>query len=408
MADWHTGPGVGALDSRYVNTAGDTMTGALDISAGSPGLRTNSIAVHSGSTIDLYGLILQSATFQDHPFGGIRYQGLINGGMDVWQRGATFTPNDDVYVADRWNFLTETNGSWTVARDTDVPDSTLHNQGFKYSMKFSNVTLNKQCGIVQIIENVDARKFLNDSGAYACISFYAKTNGTEIANLRTTLLSWSSTADAVTSDVIGTWAQDGTDPTWATNWTAEVAGANLALTSGWQRFVSQAIVIDTASMTNLAVVIWTDDGTIAANDDFFITGVQLSAVNTAPIPYPSKSYAEELAACQRYCQSFVSVGTNERVFSGHAVSTTEADFVVNLRPTMFTTPTLVSTATDWKNSDGVTATDVTSMSLPSSIFNSPDHVTVAAAVASGLTQYRPYWLEGDGSASRRINFEAEL
>lgn len=220
---------------------------------------------------------------------------LINGNMDVWQRNTTATPNDDAYSgADRWNFLTETNGAWTVARDTDSPD------GSTYSIKFSNVTLNNQCAIVQILENKDTIP-LDDK--YVSLSFYAKTNSTEIANLRAAILTWGSTADSVTSDVIGTWAQDGNNPTWATNWTLESTPANFALTSSWQQFKVEGVLIDTATVNNLAVIIWTDDGTIAANDDFFVSQVNLN-LGTLATTYAPRPYAEELALCMRYYQKY--------------------------------------------------------------------------------------------------------
>lgn len=223
---------------------------------------------------------------------GLYGQSLINGGFDIWQRGVTFTPNDDVYTADRWNILTETNGAWTIAQSTDVPAGL----GFKYSAKLTNVTQNNQVALVQIIENVDAMK-LDDQAV--SLSFYAKTTGTEIGKLRAAILSWSSTADSVTSDVIGTWAQDGTNPTWAANWTAENTPSDLAITADWQRFTIENVNIDTASMANIAVVIWVDDGTIAANDDLWITGVQLNQGAIAKSWQP-KRFEEELSACMRY------------------------------------------------------------------------------------------------------------
>ena len=216
---------------------------------------------------------------------------LHNGNFSVWQRNTSATPNDDVYSgADRWNFLTETNGAWTVARDTDAP------VGSQYSMKFSNVTLNNQCAIVQILENLDTKPL--DDGNVS-LSFYAKTSGTEIANLRAAIITWGSTADSVTSDVFGTWAQDGTNPTLATNWTYENTPSNLALTSSWTRYTIENVAIDTATVNNLAVVIWVDDGTIAANDDFWISQVQLNYGSKAAV-FQHKSYVEELNACQRY------------------------------------------------------------------------------------------------------------
>ena len=225
---------------------------------------------------------------------------LINGNFDVWQRNTTFTPNDDVFGPDRWNMLVETNGAWTFARDTDVPTS-----GSKYSLKCSNVTLNNQCAIVQILEGADSTQFLNQN---ISLSFYAKTTGTEIGNLRAAILSWSGTEDSVTSDVIGTWAQNGTNPTWATNWTMENTPADLALTASWQRFTIENVAIDTANMKNLAVVIWVDDGTIAASDDFWVTQVMLNVGGTAA-EFQPRPFAQELSMCMRYFQKTWEYGT---------------------------------------------------------------------------------------------------
>lgn len=231
---------------------------------------------------------------------GLYQQALINGNFDIWQRNTTFTPNDDVYICDHWNALVETNGAWTFARDTDVPTGGIA----KYSIKCTNVTFNNQCALVQFIENVDAVKL---AGRTVSLSFYAKTNSTEIANLRASVLAWNSTADSITSDVISSWASDGTDPTFATNWTKEIAGSNKALTSSWQRFTIEGISLDTASTANLAVIIWVDDGTIAANDDFYVTGVQLNVGSTA-LNLISRSFSDELAACERYFQKSFDYG----------------------------------------------------------------------------------------------------
>lgn len=221
---------------------------------------------------------------------------LINGGTTIWQRNTSASPNDDVYTGcDRWNMLTETNGAWTVAQDTDVPTT----GGSKYSIKCSNVTLNNQMGLVQFLEAKDAAKLF---GKNVSLSFMAKTNGTEIANLRIALLSWTSTEDVVTSDVIGTWAQNGTNPTWATNWTMENTPVNLPLTSSWTRFTAENIAIDTASTKNIAVVIWVDDGTIAAGDDFYLTQIQLN-IGTKATQFIPRNIGEEHMRCSRYYQN---------------------------------------------------------------------------------------------------------
>lgn len=216
---------------------------------------------------------------------------LTNGNMQVWQRNTSATPNDDVYSgADRWNFLAEANGSWTVARDTDAP------VGSQYSMKCSNVTANNQMAIVQFLENLDTKPL--DDGVVS-LSFWAKTTGTEIGALRAAILTWGGTADTLTSDVIDTWAQNGTNPTWAASWTMENTPSNLSLTSSWQRFTIENVAIDSATVNNLAVVIWVNDGTITSGDDFWVSQVQLNLGTEAAV-FQHRTHAEELTRCMRY------------------------------------------------------------------------------------------------------------
>ena len=256
---------------------------------------------------------------------------LINGGMDVWQRNTSASPNDDVYSGcDRWNFLAEANASWTIARDTDVPSG----GGSRYSMKCSNVTLNNQMAIVQFLEGKDAMRL---QGKTVSLSFWAKTNSTEIGALRAAILSWTSTEDAVTSDVIGTWAQNGTNPTWATNWTIENTPSNLSLTSSWQKFTIENVAIDTASMKNIAVVIWVDDGTIAANDDFYITQVQMNE-GTEAMPFETKNYIDIFELCQRFYQ--IHSGPAYRIYHNN-VQRWSSVLPVEMR----TSPTTVHTLT---------------------------------------------------------------
>lgn len=256
---------------------------------------------------------------------------LINGNMDVWQRGTSFTQNDDLYIADRWNALQEANSSWTFARDTDVPSS-----GSRYSLKCSNATANNQAAIVQILEGKDAMPLANQN---VSLSFYAKTTGLEISNLRCAILSWTGTEDSVTSDVISAWAQNGTNPTWATNWTMENVPANLALTNSWQRFTIENVAIDTSGVKNIAVVIWVDDGTITSGDDFWVSQVQLNVGGTAA-DFSPRPYAQEESLCQRYYIRIRDTGQSYSHFATGFV--TGINFQVAVPVTLRTTPTVTA------------------------------------------------------------------
>lgn len=276
----------------------------------------------------------------------VPYNLLMNGAMEIWQRATTFTtPNDDTYIADRWNCLQEANGAWTFSQSTDVPA----NQGFLYSLKAVNVTLNNQCGIVQFLEQKDLAKL---AGQNVSLSLFAKTTtGKVIANLRVALLSWTGTADTLTSDVVSAWAQNGTDPTWAANYTVENTPGNLALVADtWTQYAVENVAIDTSSVKNLAVVVWVDDGTIVATDEFYITGVQLT-IGSKVTSFQHRSFATELESCKRFYQTSVPYGIIPGVtgtaegYQGHgciviADTATDAHGANPFRPVMRSLPTV--------------------------------------------------------------------
>lgn len=279
---------------------------------------------------------------------------LYNGNFNIWQRNTTFTPNDDTYICDRWNALVETNGSWTFARDTAVPSSGSH-----YSLKATNVTLNNQCAFVQILEAKDSYPLVGHNVSFM---MQAKTTGTEIAKLRVAILSWTGTEDTVTSDVISAWAQDGTEPTWAANWTREGSIMDATLTASFQRFTLENVAIDTASTKNVAVVIWVDDGTIAANDDFWITQAQLN-IGTKALQFQPRSFTEELQLCQRYYAKSYPYATVPGSADGYTqqmpqmFADTAADThgTVTWPTTMRVTPTLTMYAADAATGAGTAA-----------------------------------------------------
>ena len=326
---------------------------------------------------------------------------LINGNFDVWQRGTSFTQNDDLYIADRWNALQEANSSWTFARDTSVPDA-----GSRYSLKCSNATANNQCALVYILENADAQQLL---GQNVSLSFYAKTTSLEISNLRVAILSWTGTADSVTSDVISTWAQNGTNPTWAASWTLENTPSNLALTNSYQKFTIENVAIDTAGMKNLAVVIWVDDGTIASGDDFWISQVMLNTGGTAA-DFVARPYAQELEMCQRYCLVRQTAGTAQTTVSGtgNAAGTTRIWAPVANTTPFRVTPTLTATAADWQGADGVSAgLDATAIAISADPAGTPDNPFIQITV-SGASSKTPYIIRGDGGSNRTLIYDAEL
>ncbi len=324
-------------------------------------------------------------------------QALINGNFDIWQRGTTFnsttTPlnSDDTYLMDRWVLLSDGNDIVDVSRSTDSPD------GSKYSAKFQVETANKKFGIVQIIENVDAMKLDNKT---VSVSFQAKTTtGKLIENLRVAVLSWNSTADTVTSDVVSAWAAEGTNPTWATNWTAENTATNKAITTSWAEYKVEGIDIDTASMANIAVVIWVDDTDASVDDELFLSQIQLCEGSTA-LPFQPKSYAQELRDCQRYY--WKSITPDNAIHArGSAINTTTVTLSMALPVIMRTTPSI-----DKKTlyiADGAN----TNLNVTPSVDNYNNGIINLSVGGLSVTQFRPYYLCNQGN-DQYLAFKAEL
>jgi hypothetical protein len=217
---------------------------------------------------------------------------IINGDFEIAQRGTSFVAganNDDTYNLDRWTILSDGNDIVDITQATDVPTGGL------YSIGLDVETANKKFGIIQFVEQANITGVQNKT---VWLSFKAKTTGSSISNVKAVVLSWTGTADTVTSDVVSAWGADGVTPTWATNWTAENTPENLGVTGSWAEYRVSALV-DTASVKNLAVFVWCDDTSTTVGDFLYVTDVQLE-INNSPTPFEQRPIGVELALCQRY------------------------------------------------------------------------------------------------------------
>jgi hypothetical protein len=266
---------------------------------------------------------------------------LINGDFRVAQRGTSFVAganNDDTYNLDQWTLLSDGNDIVDITQSTTAPSEGL------FSIGLDVETINKKFGIIQFIEQ---RNIVGAIGQTVTLSFKARISGTSISNVKAAILSWSGTADTVTSDVVSAWGADGVTPTFATNWTAENVPANLGVTTTWTTYRVQGI-IDTANVKNIAVFIWCDDTTTTLADFLYITDVQLE-IGAVASPFERRLVSEELANCQRYFFRWTAATNNASV--GIAASWTEGSaygtlyFPVEMR--IVPTSASVSSQTVW-------------------------------------------------------------
>lgn len=189
---------------------------------------------------------------------------IVNGGMDVWQRGTSgFATSDGTYTADRWR---HTSNNLTITQDTDVPS------GFRYSAKLVGTSDNS---FAQRIEAAVASKL---AVKQVYLSFWAKrTSGTGALDVR--FYYPSATDNFTTNTQIGSTIVVSSSPS-----------------SSWTYYTATLILPSNVS-TGLMVLI---NNVGAATT--FITGVQLEQ-NNVPTPFEQRPIGVELQLCQRYYEN---------------------------------------------------------------------------------------------------------
>jgi len=327
---------------------------------------------------------------------------IINGGMDIAQRGTSFTSganDDDAYVLDRFYILSDGNDAIDVTQTTTVPT------GAKFSIGLDVETTNKKFGIAQIIENANC---FDAIGGAVTLSFQAKVSSTtKLDNIKCAIVAWSGTADSVTSDIISAWGAEGTNPTLIADATYENTPANLNVTTNFATY-SVTANVDTASTKNIIVFIWSDVTDTTAGDFLYITNIQLERGSTAT-SFDYRSYGTEFSLCERYFQKYKgnSVGTaSEGGFVAVAIYSGTAGYTGLTFPQMRTGPSFsYSSLNDFTIfSDGVSRTPLTNFVTNGS---SNNRMEIYLNWSSNLTAGFSAWLRIN-TASGFYSFSAEL
>lgn len=332
---------------------------------------------------------------------------LINGGFAVAQRGTSFTStgsanNDDTYTLDRWYILSDGNDAIDVTQDT----TTVPTNG-QFAIALDVETANKKFGIATIIENKDIIGLVGNTVTF---SFKAKVSATtKLDNVKAAIVAWSSTADAVTSDIVAAWGAEGTNPSLNTFLTYENTAANLNVTTSYATY-SVSAPIDTESTTNLILFIWSDVTDTTAGDFLYIAESKLELGSSATgFQYATDTIQGELAACQRYYYRTTSLNGGSHFGVGMAYGGTNAICNVPFPVTMRIRPTAVEqsgTATDYGlYLPGSTSADCNA--VPTITNSSNTGAEINAGTASGLSAGGATILQGK-TTSAFLGFGAEL
>ena len=325
--------------------------------------------------------------------GGVNRNVIINGAMNVAQRGTSFTVTNE-FGLDRWFCRENTDGALTFSQDSTSPD------GFSKSLKVNVDTADSSIGssqfayLAQRIEgfNIETFAFGSSSAKTIVLSFYVRcsvtgkfggaiTNGgndnrsfafTYDVNSANT---WERKSVTIVGDTTGTWNIDNSQE-MAVFWSLG-AGSGLKKGEGsWDATAS----VQSASEAGVELI-----GNASAT--WFITGVQLE-VGQNPTSFEHiNNFGEELARCQRYYaekelhQSYMDSDANTAQYLGYDLPVTQrADG----------TGSVITQVVYWS---GGSPTNVSA-----SVYPKTDHIRITT---SGLTS-------GRGIVSGRIASDAEL
>ena len=291
---------------------------------------------------------------------------IINGGMDVWQRGTTktFTANDssNYHTADRWcQFvdIDEGSGSFsvTISQSTDVPST----EAFSYSLKGattpSSFVPSGQDNIALFthkIETYTANPLgWGTSGAKAAtLSYWIKSDTVGTGTLQIRLTDSSSVSGEGDGNYYTSFTINQAN-TW--EYKTHLIPANS--TDGWRRSVSTTALHIHWNFGSNQGNVATEDAWFRSNNhmakhssqtfDFltnageaYLTGVQLEVGATAT-PFEHRSYGEELQLCERYFQVLSDYdSSNVGQFMALAHTTSIARAFIQLRTPMRAAPSI--------------------------------------------------------------------
>jgi hypothetical protein len=295
---------------------------------------------------------------------------IINGGMDIWQRGTSFTVGNTVYLMDRWYNTGDTN--LTVTRDTDVPT----NPYFNYSAKLVGT------GTQSISQKIESANSARLAGQVVTISLYAKkTSGTGALNINIYYPSATDNFASITQ--IGSALQMSSNPG-----------------SSWTRY----------SVTTAALPADVQKGFVVLIDNvnthtIFVTGVQIDVGSVAlPFRRAGGTIQGELAACQRYYYRNTDSSGVAYQGVGQAMSTTVVDTAYFLPVTMRTNPSTLETSNMAVYASGATRSGGTFTLLYANQNTPTIRYTHGSAV---FTNGSAAWLVGN-SANCYVGLSAEL
>ena len=264
---------------------------------------------------------------------------IINGAMNVNQRGNLTGITSASYFVDRFQYTGTDEGTWSLSQSTDVPSGS----GFTKSAKLeittadSSVIAGDYAQLRYKFENQDVKHLLKGTSDAKTItlSFWVKSSLAQEFKVRIRENYSSTTRQIIKSFTIAsanTWQKvtitfggdtGGDDFSGSTD-------TSSSFVLEWMMGAGTDYQGGTASNNweDLDQTKWdtTDTFLTTVNSTFYITGVKLE-VGSVATEFDHRSYGEELSLCQRYFETIDDTGDGHRL-NGVAWSTTNINVPV--------------------------------------------------------------------------------
>jgi len=334
---------------------------------------TSSDLVKNGATaIETLGDSVD-ASLWNSGYGQAGKNKIINGDMNIWQRGTSITSNSGswVYSVDRFQtYMTVTTGTCVISQQTFTPGTApvAGYEGTYFMRATAPTTGSSGLNFRQSIENVRTL-----AGQSVTFSFWAKASATTAGKMKLTQNFGSGGSASVDSAL--------TSVSFTTSWARYSMSVTLGSVSGK--------TIGTSSF--LDAYYYTDSNfSSAATIDFWGVQVEYGSIATPFQTASGGSIQGELAMCQRYYYRITNPTSSFYRFSlGQCTGATTAQIVTQFPVTMRINPTAleqVGTAASYSLTtaiggavacSAVPTFDLASTSFANSAF------TVAAGLVSG-------------------------
>ena len=310
---------------------------------------------------------------------------IINGNMDWFQRGTTFTAvnnaaNQAVYAADRWKNNTSNVGgsavNYQMSQSTNVPSAAQSGFDSTYSLQVTNIT-----GITLLaggyylpyfyqMEGLDYQRLV---GKNVVFSFwvYASIAGTYSFSLQNGV---GTRSYVTTFNVAG--ANSWQFVSIPVTLDSSITGYTFDNSAGFRMFIapsagsnSQTSTLNSWQSANVLAATGANSLSSTSGATMAITQVSMveGSVGIGPTGFQraGKTIQQELSLCQRYYQSVV-VGHDF-----YAANSSQVDRVFTVFPTqMRAAPTVVSTAINSANLASATVSGLTNYYMQLSIVGS--------------------------------------